>query len=489
MSRLTQITGVMLCIMIFLCCSASAESTNEQLYPMPTLSPDAAPYDSEHPENLEADQLYACSAILIEADSGNVIFEKDIETIRHPASTTKIMTLLLACQIIPEEQLEETVTISPRAALMEDEDAVMMGLQVGEEIRVIDLMYGCAVKSANDAANALAEACAGSVEAFVDLMNQYAQQLGCTKTHFANPHGLTNENHYTTAHDLAIIAREAMKNELFRTLVSTYQYSVPATNVNRRRTITSTNTLFRKPTENSPNKYYREYAIGIKTGTTNAAQYCFVGAAQQEGVELISVVLYGSGPNGIWADTIKLMDYGFSQYTSVTPVDLYNMNPLVIETSGYALEDSAMGKLQLRCVPQDTASASRANIIATYAEVEMMARNLRQTVIINFTRDFAAPVSTGETMGTMTYYAQSGEAVTYNLIATRSVAKRQNAPLSVSEIYEQIMSDPNPFPPLSIEIIITYGILPIVVLALVISLFVYMIRHRRRRPVKIPKVK
>lgn len=457
-------------------------------YPAATLSPDAPAYDPEHPEELEPDQLYAWSAILVESQSGEVIFVKDPDTRRHPASTTKIMTMMLACMFIPSSELEETVIVSQRAATLEDPDATNMNLKAGEEIRLIDLLYGCSIKSANDAANALAEYVSGSVEQFVALMNDYAKLLGCEDTHFVNPHGLTAEGHYTTARDMATIARAAMQIPLFREIVGTYSYALPKTNMNSKRTIYSTNTLFKPSTEENPNKYYYPYAIGIKTGTTDAAQYCFVGAAEKDDVELISVVLYGSGPRGIWADTIKLMDYGFSQYTSVTPVDLYNMNPITIETSNYSLKDSNMGKLALTCRPVNAAAASRANIVATFAEVEAMATNLKKTVIITYVRDFEAPFTAGEVVGTMTFFPDQGEPVEYNLVAARSIGARENAPPSLQEIIDSVMNDPNPLPKLNSRLVVTYFVIPAIVFVLLMRLLSSLLRKRRRRRGHTPKV-
>ena len=138
--------------------------------------------------------------------------------------------------------------------------------------------------SANDGCNVIAETVSGSIEAFVDLMNRYASDLGCTSTHFANPHGYHDDDHYTTARDLAIIAQAAMKIDMFRTIAGTKSTTIPATNLSRRRSITSTNQLFQTGTEDNPNKYYYADAIGIKTGQHSMAGYCFVGAAERNGV-------------------------------------------------------------------------------------------------------------------------------------------------------------------------------------------------------------
>lgn len=450
--------------------------------PEPTLSPDAAPYDAEKPEELEEDQLYAASAILVEAETGTVIFEKNADQIMYPASTTKIMTALLA---ITCGDLDQTCTVSSNAITFYEDDVTTADLREGEEMSLRDLLYATMIKSANDAANVVAESISGSISSFVDLMNQSAQIYGCTNTHFVNPNGLHDNNHYTTARDLATIARMAMQNDTFREIVSTTSYTAPKTNLMRARTWTTSNQLMIPSTESSTNKYYFPDAIGIKTGTTSMAGYCFVGAAERDGIELISVVLY-TGKNARWADTIKLMNYGFSQYVSVTPVDLYNMNPISIETSGFSLDDPNMGTLELICTPVSTSNT--ATIIATKSEVELMAKNLRDTVLIEYTRDFTAPIQAGEVMGTMTYFPEGKDPVQYTLTASRSVAKRENAPPTLEEIVAATLADPNPFPPFTFEMAL-YIVIPIGGLWLLIFILRKLIRRRRVHNARMPKIK
>lgn len=474
-----------LCLMMTLLALFSSTAQADTI-PQPTLSPDAAPYDAEHPELLEEDQLYAASAILIEKETGNVIFEKDADTLRYPASTTKIMTVMLGILLMDEADLDQTVVASATAVDV-PADSSSMHLQAGEEISYRDLLYGTMLMSANDGCNVIAETVAGSIPAFVDLMNQTAYNLGCTSTHFANTHGYHDDNHYTTARDMAIIARAAMEIDLFRTIASTYTYTIPKTNMTRRRAITSTNQLYNPGTDESPNKYYYPYAIGIKTGQHSMSGYCFVGGAEKDGVELISVVLY-TGYRARWADTIKLMDYGFSQYTSVTPIDLYNMNPITIDTSNYSLEDTSMGRLALTCKPVDVVAASNTSIIATFSEVEAMAANLNKTVIIEYVRDFEAPIQAGEVMGTMTYFPEGKPEVVYNLVASRTVNQRENAPPSYADIVAAVEADPNPFPPITVELVLTHLVLPVGLIVGVVLLARRLISGRRRHAAKTPKI-
>lgn len=474
---LRRLVGLLAAIMM-LCCLLPAQAADP--IPEPTLSPDANPYDKEHPELLEEEQLFAASAILIEANTGNVIFEKNADQVMYPASTTKILTALLAIMF---GDLNETVTVSEEAVTFYEDNVSNIDLRAGEEMGMMDLLYGTLLESGNDAANAIAEAISGSISRFVDLMNDAVDVFGCTSTHFANPHGLHDDNHYTTVRDMAIITREAMKNDLFRQIVSTSSYTSSRTNLMRARTWNTTNQLMIPGPDDKPNKYYYPYAIGVKTGNHSRAGYCFVGAAEKDGVELISVLFFTSRA-GRWTDTIKLMDYGFSQYVSVTPIDLYNMKPIKIETTNYSLKDPAMGQLELTCMPVDPNVF--ATITATHDEVDMMANNLKDTVLIEYTRDFVAPIQAGEIMGTMTYVPPQGVPVEYNLLASRSIAKRENAPKTLEEIVDETAADPNPFPPFTFEIAL-YILLPTAAMLLLIKLLRKAFRRRRTRNARTPK--
>lgn len=165
--------------------NANPEPTSEPI-PEPTLSPEAADYDPEHPENLSSDQLYALSAVLMTQDKGEVIFEKDPDTIRYPASMTKILTVLLG--ILYVDDLYQTVIVSETAVSV-PEDSSTMYLKAGEEVRFIDILYGTMLLSANDGANVIAETVSGNIPRFVSLMNETAVSMGCYNTHFINAHG------------------------------------------------------------------------------------------------------------------------------------------------------------------------------------------------------------------------------------------------------------------------------------------------------------
>lgn len=441
----------------------------EVQYIAPQLPSDAPEYDPAHPEALVEEQLYAKAAILIEATTGEVIFEKNADEMMYPASTTKIMTTMLGLQA---GDMNATVTMDSVAANIPS-DSSTIPLSVGETINFQDLLYATMIRSGNEGANLIAETVSGSIGAFVDLMNQTAVSLGCTGTHFANTNGLHDDTHYTTARDMAKIARAAMQNETFRNIVKTFSYKLPRSNLQRARVIMGNGDNWLNP--NEENEYYYPLASGIKTGYHARAGYCYVGSAEKDGVSLISVLFYTSR-NGRWTDSKKLMEYGFSQFVSVTPIDLYQMNPTVVETTGYSMEDADIGRLQLDI--QATPDTRTVNIVATKTEVESIARNLKQTVLIEYTRNnFSTPVQQGEVFGTMTYYpGDGGSAIVYNLVASRSIQRRANAPKSIEEIEAETYADPNPFPPLSPELL-AFILLPFVGLYVLLRVLMRVFRR------------
>ena len=470
--------SIFFCFFLVFCSFSKGESLDS--IPEPTLSPEAAAYDAAFPENLEPDQLYAASAILITADKGEVIFEKDPYAIRYPASTTKILTVLLGITMV--DDLYQTVTVSDTAMDI-PADSSTMGLHAGEEIRYIDVLYGTMLVSGNDGANVIAETVSGSIPAFVDLMNETAALFGCEHSHFVNAHGYHNDDHYTTAYDMALITRQAMKNELFRTIAGTVTYAIPRTNLQRPRTLTTKSEYMLSGSEEKPNKYYYPDATGVKTGSHSHSGYCFVGSASRDGVDLISVV-YFTGRRARWADTIKLMNYGFSQYVSVTPLTLYQMNPITIETSNYSTSDGNRGHIQLICKSRpDTVPTS---IVATKTEINQMAARIQDTLLIQYTRDFQAPIEAGEIMGSITYFPESGEPSVYDLVASRSVAVRENVPKTLEQIEAETYSDPNPFPPLNLYFIATM-LWPFFVLGLVFFLLRLLRKRIKIKSKKTPK--
>ncbi len=447
-----------------------------------------ADYDANHPELLTEDDLTGVSCILIEQSSGNVIFEKDADKLMYPASTTKIMTVLLG--ILASDDLGETVTVSYAGSsdgveTMLDSGSSVLGLKEGEEIIMEDLLYGTMLRSGNDGAIAIAEHISGTEAAFVELMNQTAQQFGMTNTYYMNAHGLHNDYHYTTARDLATLAREAMMNETFAEIAGTVTYPMAQTNEHRERTISTGHRIMLKTYSGEANSYYYEYITGIKSGTTDAAGSCYVGSASRDGVDLISVVLYSDRYN-VWRDTKKLMEYGFSQYTNVTLTEMYLENPLKVYTTGYDKSDIGLGVLELSASPVDPTKT--VEITGTYEEIDQLTANLRNLVLVQYTRELKAPISAGEVIGTMTYVQDNGEAVEYNLLATRSVVARKDAPPTLNEIVAMTEADPNPFPPITVEIVLIV-LSPLLIVVALIVIIRAIVRSYKRRYARLPKNK
>ena len=447
-----------------------------------------ADYDAEHPELLTEEDIAAASCILIEQSTGDVIFEKDADAKMYPASTTKIMTVLLG--LLATEDLAELVTVSYNGSkegvrTMLDPESSVLGLKEGEQLTMLDLLYGTILRSGNDAAIAVAEHVSGSEEAFVQLMNQTARAFGMSNTNFMNPHGLHNDYHFTSARDLATLSYQAMKNETFKEIVRSDRHEMSATNMQKERMISTGHRIMLRNYNGEANSYYYEHITGIKSGTTDAAGYCYVGAAEKDGVELISVVLYSDRYN-VWRDTKKLFEYGFSQYTHVTLTEMYQENPLSVYTSGYDRSDPGLGKLELSASPVDPTQT--VEISGTYAKIEELTANLRNMVVVEYTRDLRAPITAGEVMGTMTYVTERGQEVVYHLLATRSVIARQQRPPSLADIIAATEADPNPFPPLTVEIVLIV-LSPLLIVTAAVLIVRAIVRSYKRHYARLPKNK
>lgn len=260
--------------------------------------------------------ISAEAAILIDADTGQILYEKNSHEQLYPASTTKILTGIIA---IEKGNPEDIIIIDEDVPKYTD--GTHIALEPGEKLTLRDLTNALLIESANDAAVAIAIHISGSVENFADLMNEKAKEIGALNTHFENPNGLPNENHLTTAYDLAMIAKYAMKNKDFRDIVKNYTYIIPQTNKkDEARYLKSSNRLLystRKiEVDNKiiPIKY--EGVNGVKSGYTKAAQQCLVSSATRGGQNLICVVLKAQGTN-VYVDTHKLLNYGFDNFEKI----------------------------------------------------------------------------------------------------------------------------------------------------------------------------
>ena len=277
----------------------------------------------------------AGSAILMDANSGSVLYAQNADMQRGMASTTKVMTALVILEAMSPDTVVE---ITPE---MTGAEGSSLYLQAGEHLTVEQLLYGLMLESGNDAAEALAIACDGSIEAFANRMNARAKSLGLTHTRFANPHGLSASGHYTTARELALITMEALKNELFRTIVSTYRMQIPYQDQPGARYLTNHNPILTK----------YDGMIGVKTGWTTADGKCFVTAAERDGLTLIAVTL---GDTNISSTHTALLNHGFDSFEAVPlPMDTPIRVPLVGGKESFlALEAEPNANGLFVCLPK-----------------------------------------------------------------------------------------------------------------------------------------
>ncbi len=262
--------------------------------------------------------IESTSAILVQEGTGRIMYEKDADKKAYPASTTKVMTAMLAI-----ENLDPAATLTAsETAVQIDRDGSNMGILAGEVLTVEQLLYGLLVHSANDAANVLAEAVSGDIPAFIDLMNKRAEELGMTGTHFMNAHGYHDPEHYTTARDMMKLVQKAMENDLFRTIVATPTYEIPPTNRYEEIRYLSSNNALLNPMKG--HRYIYEGAQGIKTGHTSDAGYCLTSYVNRKGVGYYCVTMNAPvNETGSYSfiDSIALYDYVFKGFAMQTVAD------------------------------------------------------------------------------------------------------------------------------------------------------------------------
>lgn len=291
--------------------------------------PPAAYYEAVQTDALanwpQGPAIYAESGILVDLDTQEILYSKNIDKQLYPASITKVMTTLVA---IESSSPEEPVTFSQHALDSIEWDSSNIGCRLNETLTMEQCWYAMMLNSANEVCCGVAEHISGSIEAFVEKMNQKAAELGCTNTHFSNPNGLPDETHYTTAHDMALIANAAYQNETFRQIFSTRQYEIPPTPQ-----YTETRYLYNHHKMMQPDtEYYYEGCLGGKTGYTETALNTLVTIASRNGKNLLCVTMRTQGRQ-VYTDTASLFDYGFSQTFPADEAALLTVaEPTVTET-------------------------------------------------------------------------------------------------------------------------------------------------------------
>lgn len=266
----------------------------------------AQPLGTTFTDGPPAPEVISEALVLMDADSGTVLYEKNMESVFMPASTTKLLTAILAVEHL---DMEEVITVGPKPPFA---IGASMGFKEGEEVRVIDLLYSLIVHSANDAAEVLAEAISGSVEEFSVLMNEKAKSLGCTHSNFVNPSGLSDAEHVTTAKDMALITGAASDYPLLVEIGKTYSYMLPTTNLvsDINRWVTNKNGLLRRGS-----KYYYEPTVVAKTGWTGDAGFAHTASAEKDGKRFVVSILRAPNQDTYWTETIAMFEWAFENFT------------------------------------------------------------------------------------------------------------------------------------------------------------------------------
>ncbi len=363
------------------------------------------------------------AVMLLDANSGDVLYEKNADEIVEPASTTKIMTLLLALE---KGDMESVVTVSSNAA---KQRGSLLHISSGEEIVFKDLINGMMLASGNDAAVAVAEVLGGSEEGFADMMNDKARDLGMTNTNFVVSHGMHVDNHHTTARDMALLTLYAMQNPDFAQIVGQTTYTMPADNKHSEAwVVTNTNKLLLPTDIDKNNKYYYKYATGIKTGSTPAAGDCLVSSASKDGVNLICLV-FKDEYNGSerWPLSKSMFEFGFDNFKTLDIQSIIDgTDPVSVNVQG-----AAPGSESLSLNIVNTGKAYQTFELELASQVDA---GLTTQIVLNSGESLTAPVTEGETVGVINYLTGSGEMICQGkLIASQAVALADSVPAQPSQ--------------------------------------------------------
>lgn len=377
------------------------------------------------------------AALLMDMNTGRLILGKNTQKRMYPASTTKMMTGILALE---NGNLNDKVTATYDAIKDITLGDSHMGILIGEEFTLDQLLSGMLVYSANDAANVIAIHLAGSIDAFAEMMNQKAQELGMTNTHFVNACGIHNDEHYTTAEDLAKLAQYCMQNEKFREIVKMPIYSMPATNkYAQERNLQNTN-LFLSSLRST--YHYYEPCTGIKTGHTDKAGYCLVSSAEYKDISLLAVVLNAKNTDTqsgaySYVDTKKMFEFGFNNYSSKK---LASPGDVVHDSKVYEAKNGTRVALT---VPDDIYV-----LLSSRADLD---KDINASVELN-SDSLTAPIEQGAVLGKVTYSANGVQLASSDLIAANSV--KQDKILHVIHFFVKIITSPFFFVPAILIIIL-----------------------------------
>lgn len=351
-------------------------------------------------------EITSQAAIVVDRETNEVLYEKNPDERMYPASTTKMMTALIALEL---GNMEEKVTVTKEQLRVLDNTGSSISLKAGDVLTLEQLIYYLLVASGNDAANVIAEYVGGSIESFVELMNRRAEELGCTGTHFTNAHGLHDDEHYTTARDLYLIAKEAMKNETFRKAVSTQRYVIGPTDAcPEERVFYTTNHLISK--WRNVNYIYSK-AIGIKTGYTSKAGNCLVSGASDGGSTYYCVILGAPEVDGrimSFVESKELLEWAFANY-KVKAIITADEPIKEIEVELSNIYDYVM------VVPERSAS----KLMLKDLTVDMMDKT------IDVPEKLQAPIEKGQVVGTMTLSYEGKTYASVNLVSAATIERSE----------------------------------------------------------------
>lgn len=407
---LFNFTILLTCFTIFFS-NIFAEPESESPSETTTEAPSVINNYAEASKHLE---IGSRACILVDAETGIIIYEKNSRERLYPASITKILTGYIACE---EGNFDDTLTISQTAVDTMGEGGSNIGLVPGEEISFEDGLYGVMLESANEVCGAIAEHLSGSISAFVDKMNTKAQELGCTDTHFANPHGFHDPNHYTNCYDMSLIARAAIQNPDFNQIWGTVSHNIPPTNKNVERYLHHKDKMLR-PTSD----FYYEYARGGKTGFHDEAGHTLVTYGEKDGIGLIAVTMKDDSGKYSYADTKTLMDYGFTLYKDIelfNAESYHNSVPVVQEYNG---NEYTAGTVELAAADSITAK------LPSFVTADKI------TVKPEMAEKITAPVAAGSAVGTINVYYNENLLGSTDILAMSDVAAFTEKQLGFMEL-------------------------------------------------------
>ena len=348
---------------------------------LPTFSAFAEELTPETETNQTTPAVIAETAILMDAASGEILFDKNADQKMFPASITKLMTILLALE---HGKLTDEITFSHNAIYSIEPGSAHIAIQEGETLTLEQVLRAIILRSANEASNGVAEYVDGSIEAFAKHMTERAKELGCKNTSFLNANGLHNENHYTTARDMALIAKELLKHEEYRSMMSETYYEIQPTN--KQTEVRYLHGQHQMLNENS--LYYYKDAIGGKTGFTSEALNTLVTYAERDGMELIAVVMKCNGAEH-YTDTASLFDYGFTHYESVK----------ILSAADHTATVKVMETYNEKAVERGTITVAPAEDV--YHTLPKGTDISDITVEKDLPESIEAPVKAGQTVGTL----------------------------------------------------------------------------------------